>query len=127
MELEPSLTTFGYGVSYDRKQTDAERRVRFAENRASLLDDYYVDRFLRAASFLSQFGRRKTINRKSSSYGLKHEAEKLAGGYVAIGTFIDAALALGFSAQPTDPESPNAWFNISFRARVPAVGLAEAA
>ena len=32
---------------------------------------------------------------------LKHKAEDFSGHYVANGTFIAAALALGFRAQPT--------------------------
>jgi hypothetical protein len=34
---------------------------------------------------------------------------------------------MGFSAQPTDPASPNAWFDISSKAHVAADDLAEAA
>ncbi|WP_298257274.1 hypothetical protein [Bradyrhizobium sp.] len=38
---------------------------------------------------------------------------KFEGGYVANGMPIAAALALGFSARPTHPDSLNAYFNIS--------------
>lgn len=34
------------------------------------------DEFIRAAGFLSKFGRRKSMNRKRSSCGLKHDAER---------------------------------------------------
>jgi hypothetical protein len=127
MDLEPALTHFGYGVYRDRKQTPEERRGKFAENRTSMLDDYAADEFVRAVTYLSRFGRRKTINTKSGSYGLKHGAEKFAGGYVANSVLIAAALALGFSARPTDLDSPNAFFNISLK--IPTLGgrLAEAA
>jgi hypothetical protein len=90
-----------------------EYAAEFAERRAELLSAHSADEFVRSVSFLSHFGRRKTLNRKSSSYGLKHQAERFAGGYVANGTFIAAALVLGFTAQRTHPGSPNAWFNIS--------------
>ena len=126
MDLEPSLTHFGYGVYRDRKQTPEERRAKFAENRANMLDDYAADEFVRAVTYLSRFGRRKTINTKSGSYGLKHGAEKFARGYVANGMLIAAALALGFSARPTDLDSPNAFFNISMKLSTPDP-LAEAA
>jgi hypothetical protein len=115
MDLEPALTHFGYGVYRDRKQTPEERRAKFAENRAKMLESFAADEFARAVAYLSQFGRRKTINMKSGSYGLKHGAERFAGGYVANGMLIAAALALGFSARPTHPDSPNAFFNISSR------------
>lgn len=113
MDMEPTLTHFGLGVFRDRKQTREEREAEFAENRAALLDDRVAEEFVRAAEFLSRFGRRKTINTKRGSYGLKHDAERYAGDYVANGTLIAAALALGFAAKPTHWDSPNAYFNIS--------------
>ena len=105
--MEPTLTHFRYGVYRDRNQTREERQAEFAENRAAMLDDRVADEFVRAAAFLSRFGRRKTINTKRGSYRLKHDAEKLAGEYVANGMLIAAALALGFTARPTHPGSPN--------------------
>ncbi|MDT4738439.1 hypothetical protein [Bradyrhizobium sp. WYCCWR 12699] len=56
------------------------------------------------------------MNRTRSSYGLKHDAEREAGDYVANGMLIAAALALDFSAERTHAGSPNAYFNISFKA-----------
>jgi hypothetical protein len=41
--------------------------------------------------------------------------ETFARGYLANGMLIAAALALGFPARPTDPDSPNAYFNISLK------------
>ena len=35
------------------------------------------------------------MNRKRSSYGLKHDAERMSGDYVANGMMIAAALAMG--------------------------------
>jgi hypothetical protein len=125
MDLEPSLTQFGYGVYQDRKLMPEERRSKFAEKRDEMLDTFAADEFARAIAYLSRFGRRKTINLKSSSYGLKHGAERFSGGYVANGTLIAAALALGFSARPTHPDSPNAFFNIS--SRILTVGDRQAA
>ena len=113
MALEPTLTYFGYGIFRERKQSPEERKAEFAERRADMLDDHAVDEFMRAAAYLSRFGKRKTINQKSGSYGLKHAAERLAGGYVANGMMIAAGLALGFSAKPTHSDSPNAFFNIT--------------
>jgi hypothetical protein len=117
MDVEPTLTHFGLGVFRDRKQTREEREATFAEDRAALLSDGVAEEFVRAADFLSRFGRRQTINTKRGSYGLKHDAERFAGGYVANGTLIAAALALGFTAKPTHRDSPNAFFNISSKVR----------
>jgi len=56
---------------------------------------------------------RKTINKRHSSYGLKHTAEKTApGNYITNGAFILAALRLGYRVQ-ADMVSPNVFFNIS--------------
>jgi hypothetical protein len=115
MDMEPTLTHFGYGVFRDRNKTREQREAEFAENRAAMLDDPVADEFVRAADFLSRFGRRQTINTKRGSYGLKHDAENLAGMLIA------AALALGFMAKPTHPDSPNAFFNISSKARTAEV------
>jgi hypothetical protein len=41
------------------------------------------------------------MNRKRSRYGLKHDAGREAGDYVANGMLIAAALVLGFSAERT--------------------------
>ncbi|PYF01813.1 hypothetical protein BJ122_11736 [Rhodopseudomonas faecalis] len=113
MALEPTLTHFGYGIFRDRSQSPEVRKAKFAENRAAMLEEYAVEEFIRAVDYLSRFGKRKTINRNSNSYGLKHQAERFAKGYVANGMLIAAGLALGYTVRPTDPGSPNAFFNIT--------------
>jgi len=113
MEMEPTLSRFGFGMPWEPKRSVEERRATFRENRTAMLGMSSVDEFVRAAEFLSRFGRRRTINTKQGSYGLKHDAEKFTGDYVANGMLIAAALALGFTAKPTDAGSPNAFFNIS--------------
>lgn len=115
MDLAPQLSGFGYRVTLDRGETPEGAEARFLENRAEMLGERGVDEFIRAAEFLSKFGRRKSMNRKRSSYGLKHDAEREAGDYVANGMLIAAALALGFAAERTHAGSPNAYFNISSR------------
>lgn len=113
MDLEPELSGFGYRVPRDRSGTAEEAETRFLASRAEMLSQHSVDEFIRAAEFLSKFGRRKSVNRKRTSYGLKHDAERAAGDYVANGMMIAAALAMGFSAERTHSGSPNAHFNIS--------------
>lgn len=85
MGLAPELSGFGYRVTRDRDETPEEAKARFLENRAEMFGEHGFDEFIRAAEFLSKFGRRKSMNRKRSSYGLKHDAEREAGDYVANG------------------------------------------
>ena len=126
MDLEPELSGFGYRVARDRSETAEEAEARFLASRTEMLGEHGVDEFIRAAEFLLKFGRRKTMNRKRSSYGLKHDAERAAGDYVANGMMIAAALAMGFSAERTHAGSPNAYFNISSK-EASSGGRAEAA
>jgi len=63
--------------------------------------------------------KRKTINTNHSSYGLKHTIEEMFEDknqfiYVGNGAFIQAAAELGYDIQPCMPDSPNAFFNMSF-------------
>lgn len=99
--------------------------------RAELLEIRGADEFLRALAFASCIQSIKTPNRRQSSYGLKHIAEKLDyslnGGaylpryYVANSAMIAAAIYAGFT--PHNPEniggefnsSPNPAFNMSER------------
>jgi hypothetical protein len=67
--------------------------------------------------WLALFARpRKTINPRRHSYGLKHDVERWAGGYVGNGAFIAAALAEGYRVRQVD-RGPNAFFNMSFAER----------
>ncbi|UWU75944.1 hypothetical protein N2603_39415 [Bradyrhizobium huanghuaihaiense] len=102
-------------MTRDRGETPEEVEARFLKNRERMRGEYGVDEFVRAAEFLRKFGRRKLMNLKCSSCGLKHDVEREAGEYVANGMLIAAALALGFSAERTHAGSPDASFNISFR------------
>ncbi|GLR89826.1 hypothetical protein [Bradyrhizobium iriomotense] len=81
-----------------------------------MLEEQAIAEFIRAVEFLSKYPRRKAINRKRGSYGLKHDTERATGDYVANGMLIAAALAMGFSAVPTHSGSPNAHFNVSSKA-----------
>lgn len=114
-DLEPELSGLGYRVTRERRETPEEAEARFLQNRAEMLGKHGVEEYIRAAEFLSKFGRRQSMNRRRTSYGLKHDAEREAGDYVANGMLIAAALALGFTAERTHAGSPNAYFNISFK------------
>jgi hypothetical protein len=65
-----------------------------------------------ATAWLSLCGRRKTVNRKVSSYTLKHECERWAGRYVSNGALLMAAHSLGFAINQIS-YGPNGWINIS--------------
>lgn len=57
---------------------------------------------------------RKTINKKYSSYKLKHNAEDKMEIYITNGAFIYAMLKLGYRGQPTSNESQNMYFAASY-------------
>ncbi len=68
-----------YRVPPERDETFEEAETQFLANRAEMLDEHAIDEFIRAAALLSKFGRRKSMNRARSSYGLKHDAERMSG------------------------------------------------
>lgn len=54
---------------------------------------------------------RKSINRRISSYGLKHLAERQAGSYISNEALIQAMIESGFRAQQIRG-TPNYFFNV---------------
>jgi hypothetical protein len=67
--------------------------------------------FQLACAFLSQCKRTRTINKQNSlSYWLKHKLERFTGTYIANGSIIAAAAALGIRYEE---EGPNVWLAIS--------------
>lgn len=113
LDREPTLTRFGFGIFDDPRKSREQRRREFEESRAELLTPHATDEFIQAREFLSHFSRRRTINEKVSSYGLKHQAERFCkdrgDGYVSNGALITAAIHLGFNIRQ---DGPNAYFNI---------------
>ena len=53
------------------------------------------------------------MNRRRSSYALKHSVERWASEYVSNGSFIVAAIREGYRARLLN-SGPNAVFNMSF-------------
>ena len=84
MEEHPALGVSGFGKN-DMPLTP--------DDRLRMLDERSVDEFIRSCRFIDACERYKT-NRGHSSYGLKHDAESKAGGYIANGMFLAAALHL---------------------------------
>jgi hypothetical protein len=120
----PELTDFGFGVGNQHNLTPAEREEKFRINRAKMFEDRSLLQFIRARAWLQEQGMRKTLNRRGTSYGLKHIAAHDIG-YVTNGIFIAAAVSVGFEIERagTWQQSPNAYMNISTKAwRRPRVG-----
>ncbi|WP_198120382.1 hypothetical protein [Massilia rhizosphaerae] len=123
MERWPTLNHFGFEVS---ARTEKPYHIALAENRERL--KAAVDECNRAARFLMHAEKRKTINpRAGSSYGLKHQVEYFcrtlpsehdSGDYVSNGSFICAALHLGFEVRATRLGGPNVHVNISSRSPI---------
>ena len=92
-------------------------REKFDADRAKMACGHAVGQFRRSVALIMLFcGRRKTMSRKRTSYGVKHLAEsttnlKLPGSYVSNGMFIVAAIALDYRVEQID-DTPNAWLNL---------------
>jgi hypothetical protein len=105
----------------------ALREKKFTESRKELIAVRESDNFIRALAFCSALKPIKSINRKHSSYNLKHRAEErgyelvegvmLHRSYVSNSLLIAAALYVGFVTDAdkriNGRSSPNAFFNIS--------------
>lgn len=130
LDAREDLTLRGFdkiwiGPSYEMKLPVDERKALLAERRREAYqDDWATDQFELALIFLSRQQRTATINRKVTTYGLKHRAEGLSrrfglfehlGNYVADGMLIAAAYHLGFIVKPTGYEVYSARLNISMR------------
>jgi hypothetical protein len=115
---EPALSPNGFRT-FDRRRSLQENRSNFEAFRQSMLEAAHVEQFVRAVKYLEMLEKSKTVSRKRTSYGYKHDAERFheaaAPGedyYPANGMFIVAALHLGFAIK-RDGESPNAFINIA--------------
>lgn len=106
MEQYPLLTHFGFGEY-------GQPFIATKQGRNDLLKA--TDEINRARAWLKTQQQRVSINPKHSSYGLKHVAERAAGGYISNGSLIAAALMEGWKVQRIDLDNPNARLNISER------------
>lgn len=55
----------------------------------------------------------KSLNKRHSSYSLKHVVENIIGDYVSNGELISAMIILGYSFKIAHYDSPNCYFNVS--------------
>jgi hypothetical protein len=118
MEQQPELGSRGFRT-WDGRRTSKENAADFRANREEMLQPHSVAEFMRAVAFLQTKEKARTVSRKGTSYGYKHEAERFhrdrvprANPYVANGLFIAAALHLGFTVK-RDAHGPNAFINIA--------------
>ena len=98
---------------------------RLSLRREATMDERGVAQLLRAAEFIAQAPRIKSLNTKRASYGWKHVAERYQKRerpdedyYVGEGAFIIAARAMGLTIRPT-PLLGHYRVNLSEAAAVP--------
>lgn len=110
MRRHPELTWHGF---------EEPGAVAYNERRAKMLHPAVLQEFERAVAWLLLVPRRKVPNRKcGSSYGIKHTAERWAGGYIGNGMLLCAALHLRLAVARC-PYGPNGWLAISSRRKWP--------
>jgi hypothetical protein len=110
MQQHPSLTVQGFDPFWPAKPPE-NRLAKFEADRAELLTPDGLEAFGRAIEWLSRFDKSKTLNRRGTSYGLKHVAQREIG-YTTNGCFIAAAVAAGLEVRPASMGSLNAVFKI---------------
>ncbi len=104
MQDYPRLTSNGFESS---KSKDFDK---YRQDREELRND--LAGFQAACVYLSFMKKTKSINTAISSYGYKHRVEDMGYPYLFNGTFIAAAIHMGYKID-TRTDTPNAAFNIS--------------
>ncbi|AWJ86338.1 hypothetical protein TSH58p_22755 (plasmid) [Azospirillum sp. TSH58] len=109
----PDLCWTGFGPDPHAVKREGNAEIVFNKARADMTAPWQVGQFVRAAQFLDQAPRRKSVHPGRTSYGWKHAAERwhrhqiaartgvpanrvMDDVYVSDGMLIAAALALGF-------------------------------
>jgi hypothetical protein len=115
----PELNDFGFGVFGERRRrlSPEEREAEFKANRAKMFEERSLRQFLHARDWLQGQRKLKALNRRGTSYGLKHVAAHDIR-YCTNGIFIAAAVSAGFEIERAGSwqQSPNAFMDISTRA-----------
>lgn len=127
LKKEPRLTYFGIGGHAEfRRRLEAARSSGNAEAIDRKLHEQQValgerlDEIAACADWIKQQRRIVALNLNHTSYGYKHFVERWfehRGNYqyVSNGSFIAAALGLGFDGKPDQMDSPNLRFPFSQR------------
>ncbi len=120
-----SLTPHGFGIYRGDRLSVVEWHQRYAEARSKMLSPECIEQFERAIEYLSCLDTTKGLNRKVTSYNLKHSAERWHDGrgiegrwdreYVSNGMLIAAAHHLGLQVKRVSPGSFTANLNVSSR------------
>lgn len=111
----PTLSYFGFGVFDERirrqrgELSQEKYNAELKEFQQQLFDN--IDEINYVINWLRDVEKIKTFNKRHSSYGLKHFAEKTAPKrYISNGSFIVGAILSGFKVKISEP---NACFNMS--------------
>jgi hypothetical protein len=107
----PDLGNFGFGVFDSRHKTASQREAELAEEREVICQPRSLVAFIETRKWLRGKTKINKLNKKGSSYGLKHVVEREIG-YITNGVFIAAAIAEDFNVKRI-ADSPDAWLNIS--------------
>lgn len=110
---EPCLTAFGFGVYEQDQRTAHDVEVEFRGERDEMLTFPCLGEFALCCKWLGRLTHTKTVNRKFTSYGLKHRVEHMCGTYISNGMFIASAVHMGFLVRRAGPTSPNCYLNVS--------------
>lgn len=107
------LNEFGIGLfNGGHGLTEQERYAELWKSREALLEQEDICNLI--VDWLQQLEPTKTINRRHSSYGLKHFVEVATGYYISNGAFIVAAIHCCFPYK-IQVGRPNVLFGISER------------
>jgi hypothetical protein len=121
-----TLSAFSFGV-YQGLGLSARRRAEELRVwRDALLAPAGVAMFVAARNWLAQWEKRTRVNRRGTSYGLKHAAE-VEIGYLDNGALIAAAIAEGIQVRPEGNIGKEAWAALYQTRSSPPVQRASAA
>jgi hypothetical protein len=94
----PQLGDLGFDVFDPRSKTAERRAQKLAREREDIQTPRSLAAFIASRQWLSKFPKIKALNKRGTSYGLKHRAEHDIG-YITNGVFIASASAEGFRVQ----------------------------
>lgn len=113
LDEDADLSYFGIGIfDNGRGLSFIDRQKKLSKLREELLNSH--EEFTAACEWFKTQKIIKNFNRKRTSYGIKHDAERAMNRYISNGTLIAAAVHMGFKYQKIRfGISPNVYFNIS--------------
>ena len=100
------------GIGRTGSVPPAEDNAHFQQERKKLLEEPCLTQFIAARKWLHGYAKASQFYTASSSYGLKHAAERDMEVYITNGAFIAAAIAEGFQIK-RERNGPNCLINIA--------------